>query len=112
MYCGTPVRQVTLTRRTGIEPQPGLYFCSLLRCVPDRSKQLGDGKIMDLLGRVQLAYFAAKARLPERLVLRTAEETAARFSETWPEERRALPHRILAAIETHVSRVASVKATF
>lgn len=35
------------------------------------------------LGLDELAWFAAKARLPERLVLDTAKETVRRFLEVW-----------------------------
>lgn len=82
---------------------PGYDFVSTIPYLPRDTLALkfGRSKRMDMLSRDQLSYFSARARLPGRLVLRTAQETAARFCETWPEERRALPHRVLAAIEEH-----------
>ncbi|NBC34183.1 MAG: type II toxin-antitoxin system HipA family toxin [Alphaproteobacteria bacterium] len=92
---------------------PGYDFVSIIPYVPDDmlALKLGRSRRMDLPSRDQLSYFAAKARLPERLVLRTAEETVDAFRAAWPEESRALPHAVLVALEAHVSRVASVKAT-
>ncbi|MCA1409084.1 hypothetical protein I6F26_32690 [Ensifer sp. IC3342] len=38
----------------------------------------------------ELSYLAAKAKLPEKLVLDTAKETVASFRDIWPRERNNL----------------------
>ena len=44
---------------------------------------LGRSKKMTDLSLDQLAYLAGKARIPEKLVLRTAKETVVRFMDLW-----------------------------
>jgi serine/threonine-protein kinase HipA len=55
----------------------------------------------------ELTHFAAKAALPEKLVLDTARETVARFREAWAAEKGHLPMSgdVLAAIDAHLPRV-------
>lgn len=86
---------------------PGYDFVSTIPYIPDDTLALkfGKSKRMELPSRDQLSHFAARARLPERLVLRTAAETVDSFRTVWPEESRALPPTALAALEAHVSRV-------
>lgn len=64
---------------------PGYDFVSTIAYLPDEklALKLGHSKHMTDLGLDELAWFAAKARLPERLVLDTAKETARRFLEVW-----------------------------
>ncbi len=55
----------------------------------------------------ELAYFAAKARLPETLVIGTALETVDRFHEVWNQEKLNLPisEKIIEKIESNVKTV-------
>lgn len=52
----------------------------------------------------ELSHLAAKARLPEKLVLDTAEETVSLFHERWRSEKHnlALSSGVIAAIEQHL----------
>ncbi len=60
---------------------PGYDFVSTIAYLPDdkMALTLGRSKKMADLSLDQLAYLAAKARLPEKLVLDTAKETVERF---------------------------------
>ena len=50
----------------------------------------------------ELSYLAAKAGLPERLVMSIARETVARFREIWANERNHLPlHAEIAGVIDH-----------
>jgi len=62
---------------------------------------LGHSKQMTDLGLDELAWFAAKARLPERLVLDTAKETVRRFLEVWNRSQTAgqMDESVRAAIQ-------------
>lgn len=64
---------------------PGYDFVSTIAYLPDEklALKLGHSKHMTDLGLDELTWFAAKARLPERLVLDTAKETVRRFLEVW-----------------------------
>ena len=64
---------------------PGYDFVSTIAYLPDTNMALtlGHSKSMTELSLDQLSYLAAKARLPEKLVLDTGKETARRFLETW-----------------------------
>lgn len=55
----------------------------------------------------ELSHMAAKARLPEKLVLDTAKETVARFHYVWRHEKThlPLPKKIIDAIEKHLQTV-------
>ena len=59
----------------------------------------------------QLAYLAAKARLPEKLVLDTARETAERFMTAWDGGRFAadLDPRVIDPINELLRRIDLVK---
>lgn len=52
----------------------------------------------------ELRYLAAKARLPEKLVLDAARQTVARFRDEWPEAKKALPvaRPVAEAIDAHL----------
>lgn len=71
-------------RRTA-QLSPGYDFVSTIAYLPgDKlALKLAHSKQMTDLGMDELAWFAAKARLPERLVLDTAKETVQRFLEVW-----------------------------
>ncbi|HEC17575.1 MAG TPA: type II toxin-antitoxin system HipA family toxin, partial [Sedimenticola sp.] len=64
---------------------PGYDFVSTIAHLADdkMALTLGRSKKMADLSLDQLAYLAAKARLPEKLVLDTARETAERFMTAW-----------------------------
>jgi serine/threonine-protein kinase HipA len=71
--------------RRAAQLSPGYDFVSTIAYLPDEklALKLGHSKQMTDLGLDELAWFAAKARLPERLVLDTAKETVRRFLEVW-----------------------------
>jgi len=64
---------------------PGYDFVSTITYLPDEKMALtlGRSKKMTDLSLDQLAYLAAKARLPEKLVLDVAKETIERFLAVW-----------------------------
>ena len=55
----------------------------------------------------ELAHMAARARLPETLVLDTARETVALFHEHWRAQKKNLPltQAVIDAVEAHVRKV-------
>ena len=55
----------------------------------------------------ELSHMAAKAMLPERLVIDTAKETVATFHKVWKAEKSNLPlsKKIIEAIENHLQTV-------
>jgi serine/threonine-protein kinase HipA len=57
--------------------------------------------------RDALQYFAAKAGLPERLVLNSAKETIDRFRQVWKQEKNnlALSRTAIQAIDKHMARI-------
>ena len=92
---------------------PGYDFVSTIPYIADenmalkyvKSKRMGDLSL-DLLSTL-----AAKAGLPEKMVLDTAKETVARFREAWRSEQRHLPlaSGVISAIEKNVKGVRLVK---
>jgi len=64
---------------------PGYDFVSTIAYLPDErlALKLSHSKKMTDLSLSELAWFAAKARLPKKLVLDTAKETVQRFLEVW-----------------------------
>lgn len=72
---------------------PGYDFVSTISYLADEqlALTLGRSKRMAELSLAQLAYLAAKAGLPETLVLDTARDTVQRFRQTWKNERKHLP---------------------
>jgi len=88
---------------------PGYDFVSTIAYMNDASMALTyarSRKMVDL-SRDELAYLAAKARLPEKLVLDTAADTVARFHEIWRKQKThlGLPAQTIAAIDAHVRRI-------
>ena len=88
---------------------PAYDFVSTIAYIPDDKAALkfGRTKRMDEYSRDELSWIAAKARLPEKLVLDTAAETAARFEAVWTAEKTHLPlaKSIVDAIEAHVRTI-------
>jgi serine/threonine-protein kinase HipA len=64
---------------------PGYDFVSTIAYLPDinMALTLGRSKAMTDLSLDQLSYMAAKARLPEKLVLDAGRETVERFTDVW-----------------------------
>jgi serine/threonine-protein kinase HipA len=88
---------------------PGYDFVSTISYISDDSMALNyvKSKKMSSLSLEQLSYFAAKASLPEKLVLKTAKETVERFKEAWKSEQAHLPleARVVNAINQHVKLI-------
>ena len=88
---------------------PAYDFVSTIPYIPDdnaslkvsRSKKFSDFTLDEL------SHLAAKAMLPEKLVLDTAKETVAGFHEIWAKEKAHLPlaKLMIAAIETHLRNI-------
>jgi len=88
---------------------PGYDFVSTILYLEDEKMALNyiRSKKMSDLTLDELAYFAAKARLPENLVIDTALETVDRFHEVWDQEKLNLPitKAIIEKIENNVKTV-------
>lgn len=88
---------------------PAYDFVSTISYIDDTKMALSyarSKKMVDLTPD-ELSYLAAKARLPQKLVLDTAQETVARFHEVWAAERAhlPLPKAAAAAIDGHIARL-------
>lgn len=70
-------------------------------------------KKMYTLSKEELTYFAAKAKLPEKLVLTTAAETVHRFQTVWHQEKQhlSLSTDIIDVIEAHLLKIPFIKET-
>lgn len=92
---------------------PGYDFVSTIAYLADdkMALTLGRSKKMADLSLDQLAYLAAKARLPEKLVLDTARETVERFMAIWDGGRFAadLDPRVIDPINELLRRIDLVK---
>lgn len=55
----------------------------------------------------ELSFLAAKARLPEKLVLDTARETVALFHQYWQAEKANIPlaAKVVQAVEAHLKTI-------
>jgi len=88
---------------------PAYDFVSTIPYIADSKAALkfARTKRMDEFSRDELKYLAAKARLPEKLVLDTAAETVSRFHDVWKSESRNLPiaKAVRDAIESNVKKV-------
>src|SRR5690554_741442 len=88
---------------------PAYDFVSTIPYIPDdsaslkvsRSKKFSDSTLDEL------SHLAAKAMLPEKLVLDTAKQTVAGFHEIWAKEKAHLPltKSMIEAIETHLRSI-------
>jgi len=92
---------------------PAYDFVSTIPYLADNKMALtlGKSKNMSDLSLDQLAYLAAKARLPRKLVLDTAKETAERFQAVWRDEQNhlPLPRFVIDAINIHLPTIAIVR---
>jgi serine/threonine-protein kinase HipA len=88
---------------------PAYDFVSTIPYIPNDTAALNvsRSKAFNDFSADELSHFAAKAALPERLVLDTARETVARFHEVWAAEKAHLPmsRDVSAAIDAHLPRV-------
>lgn len=88
---------------------PAYDFVSTIPYIPNDAAALNvsRSKAFADFSADELSHFAARAALPERLVLDTARETVARFREVWAAEKGHLPMSgdVLTAIDAHLPRV-------
>ncbi len=88
---------------------PAYDFVSTIAYIPDSKAALNVSrtKRFDEFTKDELSHLAARARLPEKLVLDTARETVALFHEHWQAEKVNLPLSADAvkAIDAHVAKV-------
>lgn len=93
---------------------PAYDFVSTIPYIPDRNAALNFSrtKRFDEFSEDELLHLAAKARLPEKLVLDTARETVERFHEQWQREKTNLPlgAKVIDAIEGQVKIVPIARA--
>jgi serine/threonine-protein kinase HipA len=85
----------SLLYRDGVTPalSPAYDFVSTLAYIPDDRAALKFARMArwDGFDADELSYLAARAGLPDRLVLATARDTVSAFRETWEKERSHLP---------------------
>lgn len=88
---------------------PAYDFVSTIPYIPDDSAslQVSRSKKFSDFTLDELSHLAAKAMLPEKLVLDTAKQTVAGFHEVWAREKAHLPlsKAMIAAIEAHLSSI-------
>jgi serine/threonine-protein kinase HipA len=88
---------------------PAYDFVSTIAYLPDRNAALNVSRSrrFDEFTEDELSHFAAKALLPEKLVLDTARETVALFHQYWQSEKANLPlsARVIGPIEAHLKTV-------
>ena len=88
---------------------PAYDFVSTIAYLRDENFALkvSRSKRFDRFTEDELSHLAAKAMLPERLVLDTARETVALFHQHWQAEKSNLPlaSSVIDAIERHLSIV-------
>ncbi|MEA2080585.1 MAG: HipA domain-containing protein [Pseudomonadota bacterium] len=92
---------------------PGYDFVSTIAYIDDENMALSflKSKSMLDLSIDTLTRFAAKARLPEKLVLSTGAETVQRFMDVWAAERDHLPllAEMIDPIDQHLGKIELVK---
>lgn len=85
---------------------PAYDFVSTIPYIPDDSAALkaSRSKKFSEFNLDELSHLAAKAMLPEKLVLDTAKQTVAGFHEVWAKEKAHLPltKSMIEAIEKHL----------
>jgi serine/threonine-protein kinase HipA len=88
---------------------PAYDFVSTIPYIPDDSASLkvSRSKKFSDFTLDELSHLAAKAMLPEKLVLDTAKQTVAGFYEIWAREKSHLPltKSVVEAIETHLRSI-------
>ena len=88
---------------------PAYDFVSTIAYIPDDKAALNFSrtKIFAEYSEDELSHLAAKARLPEKLVLDTSRETVALFHQHWHAEKRNLPlaAEVVQAVEAHLKTI-------
>ncbi len=88
---------------------PAYDFVSTIPYIPgdEAALRFSRTKRFDGFSEDELAHLAAKAQLPEALVLETARETVALFHQYWQSEKHNLPltRQVIEAIEAHAGTV-------
>lgn len=88
---------------------PAYDFVSTIPYIPDDSASLNVSRSKKFSDFTldELSHLAAKAMLPEKLVLDTAKQTVAGFHEIWEKEKTHLPltKSMIEAIETHLRSI-------
>ncbi|WP_108479624.1 type II toxin-antitoxin system HipA family toxin [Providencia alcalifaciens] len=88
---------------------PAYDFVSTIPYIPDDSASLkvSRSKKFSDFTLDELSHLAAKAMLPEKLVLDTAKQTVAGFHEVWAKEKAHLPltKSVIEAIEIHLRSI-------
>ena len=88
---------------------PAYDFVSTIPYIPDNSSSLkvSRSKKFSDFTLDELSHLAAKAMLPEKLVLATAKQTVAGFHEVWAKEKAHLPltKSVIDAIQTHLRSI-------
>ena len=94
-------------RRAALAPAYDLL--STIPYIPDENAALRVSRTrrFDEFAADELSHLAAKALLPERLVLNAAHETVALFHQHWQPEKKNLPlsAAVVQAVETHLKKV-------
>ncbi|MGQ7245763.1 type II toxin-antitoxin system HipA family toxin [Halomonas sp. V046] len=88
---------------------PAYDLVSTIPYIPndDMGLRISRARAFSELTNDELGHLAAKAAIPERLVLDTAHETVARFRQHWQAEKHNLPmtRQVREAIETHIEKL-------
>jgi len=88
---------------------PAYDFVSTIPYIPEEEAALkfSRTKRFDGFSEDELTHLAAKAQLPETLVIETARETVALFHQYWESEKANLPLGVgvIQAIETHIKTI-------
>jgi serine/threonine-protein kinase HipA len=88
---------------------PAYDFVSTISYIPDEEAGLkvSRTKRFDEFSEDELSHLAARARLPETLVLDTARETVALFHDYWNAEKKNLPlHKdVISTVEKHLKKI-------
>ncbi|MYB88553.1 MAG: type II toxin-antitoxin system HipA family toxin [Proteobacteria bacterium] len=91
---------------------PAYDFVSTIAYLPydQAALKVSRTKRFDEFTEDELSHLAAKARLPERLVLDTARETVALFHQYWQAEKNHLPltQDVIDAIDSHIKKIPMV----
>ena len=94
-------------RRAALAPAYDLL--STVAYIPDENAALKFSRTrrFDGFSADELSHLAAKALLPERLVLDAAHETVALFHQHWPSEKNNLPlsAEVIEAVETQLKKI-------
>ena len=93
---------------------PAYDFVSTIAYLPDGKAALNFSrtKRFDEFSEDELSHLAAKALLPEKLVLDTARETVALFHQHWQTEKANLPlsAEVIQAVEAHLKTIPIAEA--